>query len=282
MGGKNPPFQFQGPQRISGRKKVSKKNKKYGSGPHTAEKQERLRSALRLHAIYVRAVCQKWPKKFYYFIDTTCGPGLSPEGEDGSPLIIMEQMSRLSGIEPRAIFIDSDLGAIEALKYSLEKRYPRYWNQHVGLLNHDYAAVIPLLEIPKSTKGIIYVDRTGQIPDWEVFRKCRLDLLINVACTTLKRVRGQQAYFEAKGKVIEDPITPLDDAILSLRKEWLIQEPVGQHGWSMLFGFRNAPQSWKKQGWYRIDSERGKHLLMLATKSKEEQKSMKYPGELFD
>ena len=46
------------------------------------------------------------------------------------------------------------------------------------------------------------------------------------------------------------------------KKQWLIREPIGKHQWTFMLGtnWKKFPE-WKKEGFYRIDTEEGQRVF---------------------
>ena len=88
----------------------------------------------------------------------------------------------------------------------------------------------------------------------------RIDLIVNIAAASLKRMILHENY---------DDIA-LDSLLARVNKKtWLVREAHDKHQWSLLVGtnWAEAPE-WKKAGFYRMDTDKGKDIWQKLSKTK--------------
>lgn len=113
----------------------------------------------------------------------------------------------------------------------------------------------------RQSLGVLYSDESGCMPPLSLLQSCavwshwwRLDVLIHVATTNLKRRRAS-------------PVDPwpytLEEVMAMIGKPyWIVREPFGPHGWSFVMGthWERFPE-FRAQGFYRLDSLEGCEIL---------------------
>jgi hypothetical protein len=219
----------------------------------TEEKERHFRGILRMHLQICKGILTRNPgyPRSYLYADLHSGPGpLSYAGKpfDGSPLVFRSAAADL-GIETfEALFFEQDpltasalhtvisdigrvvaepceQGMVEWLNRSKEQPY-RY-----GLVYSDPIAKPIPVEL---------LNQVGQ-------RLPRVDILSYTSGTAYKRV--------GKMRLSED--------IAAIPKQYqLIRDPHGAWQWTFIL-WSNWPDfpEWRKIGFYRVDSERGKQIL---------------------
>lgn len=152
-------------------------------------------------------------------------------------------------------------------------------DRHVTVLTGDNRQTLPsvLGEFGPERFGYIYADpNNANIPtdlltniySRRVYR--RTDLIVNVAAASVKRI--------VSGAGREDA------SLLSLlervdKKYWLVRDPHGKHQWTFLVGtnWANFPE-WEKEGFYRLDGDRGRHIWQTVALSKKQVAAQTQPS----
>lgn len=90
----------------------------------------------------------------------------------------------------------------------------------------------------------------------------RIDLIVNIAAASIKRRIQNENY---------DDIA-LDSLLRINKKIWLVREPHAKHQWSLIVGtnWADAPD-WKKEGFYRLDTDKGGKVWRVLSKTKKQQ-----------
>jgi len=91
----------------------------------------------------------------------------------------------------------------------------------------------------------------------------RIDLIVNIAAASIKRMIHNENY---------DDIA-LDSLLKQINKKtWLVREPHAKHQWSLIVGtnWAGAPE-WKKEGFYRLDTDKGAKVWKVLSKTKKQQ-----------
>ena len=236
----------------------------YGFSEHTYLKQQHFKGILKMHLRITQAVFsnQQWAKPPYYYFDLNSGPGVY-KGEDGSPLIFLKCANALA-VDYSAVFIEINEDRYNQLIENI-KLY-----QDVKVFLGNYNDIIPqfLGYSNRNKLGLLYSDETGKRPPFELLSKVasdyqRLDLLIYLSATNIKRIRRSP-----KTDLLETLIESIEKID---KKMWIVREPIAQHQWMFLIGsnWDNFP-TWKKQGFYRINSKKGREILRYLTFTKDE------------
>ena len=97
----------------------------------------------------------------------------------------------------------------------------------------------------------------------------RIDLIVNIAAASVKRRIHNENY---------DDIA-LDSLLKIKKREWLVREPHAKHQWSLLVGtnWSDAPD-WKKEGFYKLNTEKGGKIWEALVKTKKQQKEELQPS----
>jgi hypothetical protein len=239
----------------------------------TADKQDGFRKLVRLHARIVSQVWRKWGTKWdiprnYVYIDTHCGSGEAGPYGPGSPVIFLQEITKL-GLPFHAYFIDDVPANTAALRAHIEGQ-PHA--QHCEIRTGDNEALIgPILNSilrRNQTFGLLYMDPYG-LPSEPVLERAagmarHIDLLIRIPTSVLKRTRA--VFGVRTGHDEPDYLTN----ILRNKKAWMIREPqvdIGDiHQWIFLFGTNDSAWGeWTRERFHRIDSEEGQRILYGAT-----------------
>jgi len=237
---------------------------KKGYSEITPIKQEDLGHFLRYHFEVAGRVISKptspW-NKYYLYIDANAGDGENQAGCIGSPLVFSRFKFRLS-VPYKAFFIDNSPANIERLKEKLP--------DEKEIICKDNRIAIPLIvaeHIPQHDKtiGLLYTDPNG-VPDKDLI-KIASGLLPRVDILIRYNTMGAKRSFH-----LGEP--RLCDFMDSTNKEcWLIKNLCSNDRWmwTFIFGTNYVNfKAWEKQGFYRIDSKEGKHILELCSHKKSE------------
>ena len=151
------------------------------------------------HAGVCKLILEKYNQKYIY-IDLNCGAGSQPEYEEvgdelyGSPIIALQELNK-KGIIPECHFCDASKEAIEKLKETIEslglKCESTYW---IGDNKESLRNIAQSINNDKFC-GLLYSDPDGKqdFPLKEIketlqlFQMKKVDLLLNVATTSVKR-----------------------------------------------------------------------------------------------
>ena len=97
----------------------------------------------------------------------------------------------------------------------------------------------------------------------------RIDLIVNIAAASVKRMIHNKNY---------DDIS-LDSLLQIKKKAWIVREPHAKHQWSLLVGtnWSDAPD-WKKEGFYKLNTEKGGKIWEALVKTKKQQKEELQPS----
>lgn len=245
----------------------------HGFSDATDAKQEDLRYILTFHLrVAARMIAsaasegRTFPPPDYWYFDITAGKGRHPTtGDPGSPLIFLE-VARAEGAVPRTWFFEQDPANFAELQAAVKT------DARTKLVLGDHAETL-MPEIPAADRprlGLLYCDTTGNVPPFELLRTFaedkrtkRIDLLLNVPCTTLKRTYG--AHAEKGARHLHEYLSDLP------KTDWLIREPHGQHQWSFFVGTNWAEfPAFKNRGFYKLGTPEGDELLRRLTYSERE------------
>lgn len=236
----------------------------------TEQKQSDFRYLVSYHTKVVKRMYERaaalgrpWPYPEYWYFDITAGSGRHPTtGDPGSPLIFAEEAER-HGVHATMRLYDLEPSNCDSLRSELAAtKLPCY----VIAGDHNETLIPSIPEDPGRPRlGLLYCDTNGTYPPWPLladFAKqkttSRIDLLLYVAATTIKRLCGAH---RDKG------FMPLWDALLTIPKsDWLIRENAGRHQWTFILGTKwSKQQSFKNRDFWRIDSPEGEELLRRLT-----------------
>jgi len=228
-----------------------------GYGDHTLEKMRHLEKILSMHVSIYRVIRQKYGmhRSRYHYIDATAGQGFVPDcGLPGSPLLFL---SIIGDTPYRADFIECNPNNLESLKHCI----PEHATRNVQLHQGRYQDIVPdLLFSPHEQMGLIFIDPSGQIPDFSTLemiarRRPKLEILCYLSATNIKRCANSPCFGDDQKRLIE-----FMQGVS--KRHWMVREPVGQHQWTFLLG-TNATffKNYKDIDFYRADSQRGQAIL---------------------
>jgi hypothetical protein len=233
-----------------------------GYSQATLDKEEGLEKILSLHIDIVKKVLSKrtnsWIPKCYFFIDAYAGPGKNPEVEcKGSPLVYLDVMAN-KDLESKAWFIDINRNNTVLLEARV-KDNQAYNELKYEILTGDNKLLVPRIanDLPKSALGLIYADATN-IPDFDMLGALskiealkRFDILIRYPATNIKRTEHLTGL-------------QMRDYLRKIQKDhWIIRDilPGDKFQWTFLLGMNFEIGDWKKQRFYKVDSEEGKSIF---------------------
>jgi three-Cys-motif partner protein len=206
-------------------------------------------------------------KYIYTYIDINAAYGYYPSMKlDGSPLIFLKRAEKY-GIPYKAYFIEEELDNCEKLTTNIGDLAPGKWQ----LYNDKYENVLPdLCRKIRDSYGMLYHD-PNNIPSFDilsyVYRNNNLyfvDCLISTSATIIKRVKNG-----CGGKSLVDYLKTIN------KKFWLIRDldKSDKHQWTLLFGTNwDGFKNYEKQGFYRIDSSKGRDILRRCNMTADELK----------
>lgn len=250
----------------------------------TPQKWDRIKYLLIAHSKMVRSITSRegWALPGYHYFDLYAGPGVYKDqisgslfSDYGSPLIAA---GILRDQQHKLYFNDSDPNCITDLT--------------LALATESILALVTCLDVSEFTKmvcsdewrqrqygnldrktmGIVFADPNGS-PDWtslEAFTKCkqydRLDLLINVNATSIKRCRTSPMH---RHKYVS-----LAEQLDRLRKRYTyVWTPHHSNAWqfALLFAtnWGEFPQ-FKTSKFYRVDTPEGQNVFDRLNRTEKE------------
>lgn len=255
-----------------------------GFGDDTEAKQSDFRYLVGYHLNVVNCMITKarregktFPPPEYWYFDITAGCGVHPEtGDPGSP-VIFKQEAASAGIPFTAWFFDCHPHNCCALR----ERFHDDSSVNVIGGDHNETLMATIPDVDRPRLGLLYCDPSGNIPPFDLLAAfadhkitSRIDILINVPSTSLKRV-----YAANKDKGHKH----LHEYLAGIPKDvWLIRQPQGKHQWSFIIGTRWASMpEFKRIGMHKIGTPEGDEVLRRLTFSERERDAdpvLKLPG----
>jgi three-Cys-motif partner protein len=219
-----------------------------------------------------------WASQCFQLIDFNAGPGWTEEYGDGSPMIALQEAQKRGFADRRlsAFFVDQSTEAIEALRENLVPFQNDQWD--FRLENRDNSSVTADImdwlqrgARGKSSLGLIYTDPNGynDAPLESIIEIChqntRLDVLVHISATSVKRQIGARAREGIKIFDLEDFIKKIN------KKKVFVREPYGTAQWSFLYltNWADAPEL-KKKEFYDRTSRKGKEIFKILTRTAKE------------
>jgi three-Cys-motif partner protein len=233
-----------------------------GYSQATLDKEDGLEKILSLHIDIVKKILRKernsWIPKCYFFIDAYAGPGENPEVEcKGSPLIYLDTIAN-KDLKSKAWFIDVERKNTMLLKIRIDDNQA-YSGLDYTILTGDNKFLVPRVAagLPKHALGLIYADATN-IPDFDMLGTLSkiealkmFDILIRYPATNIKRTQ------HLTGLQMRDYLRKVQ------KKHWIIRDilPGDKFQWTFLLGMNFEISDWKKERFYKVDSEEGKLIF---------------------
>lgn len=229
-----------------------------GYSETTPLKIEHLSRILSMHLAITQAVLNKndYYRQQYRYVDLTAGRGGTPDGTPGSPLVFLDLVESGEFEKPyRVDLIEHNEDNLDELKEVCQtEAQARGWqleNTHFHL--GEYETVVRDLFPSRNPYelGLVFVDPTGQVPDLETLQyvsemRPRMDILIHVATTTIKRV------YHITDMLLSDYMAQI------VKTNWLIRKPLpwDSHKWTFLLGSNtDIFKSYKTIDFLRLDSK---------------------------
>jgi len=269
------------------------KHRDLGFGTYTPDKAQTFRAILSMHMVITRAVLEKARSRGfhtapYLYLDLTAGPGFSnPEKTIlGSPLIFLDLATRplhkgrseetFPPVPFEAHFFEKDVVFANELKSNITDYLNALTQSPIDFEYYlhpiDYAdqnqGVLAMLQqwgYQKYRYGLVYIDPSGNIPDFELLARIpdllpRIEILLHIAATPIKR-RAQAHNAER-----------LEDFLNKFPKDyWLIRDPLqgDNYQWTFLMGSsavnpkKNTPlfRGLKSQKFYPLNSPKGQKIF---------------------
>lgn len=247
-----------------------------GFGKYSNSKQEHFQTFMKVHSKICQGIVSKsrqWAHRDYIYIDLNAGTGYYDDF-DGSPITFL----KTAGANHAAYFVEIDSRAAKLLDQNtrgLSKGLNKIicGNNKIALqsITKEIRELFPNGSYHiKSPFGLMYSDENGtDIPfeemAWSLSQPHmqKIDVLIYVSCTNLKRV--MKSMPEKGYKRVSEYIR------LMPKKYWQVRQPMGVHQWCFLFGtnWRSYP-ALTKQGFHYINSEKGIEILEKISNTTEE------------
>ena len=230
-------------------------SERYKTSYATLRKQQSFTHALDLHmnlVVHIPAFKDSSSYQPYLYFDLHSGPGRSPEGDEGSPLIFQNLANKYTQAYPHfnyhARFYEAEPHNYIQLKKNLND------SPSIEIIRNDHRTELPkLLERYQKSKtknygyGVVYADPSNANLPWELLQEMkrlfpRVDIMINIACASYKRNISSDDYYT------------LAERLPKVKKYWIIRKPVGKHQWSILVGTNwDSYPDWKKKEFYKWD-----------------------------
>lgn len=225
-----------------------------GFSQATPDKQHGLRKILEMHMKITESVMKKhdWVDPTYIYVDAYCGDGSPHSGVDPSPVVFVRSLKNTTLKNFKIWFIDKNPANIASLKTKF-KSIPSYLNIECKD-SVTYVSELARKHVRSNSFGLLYID-PNTVPDLSMLKNCsglmpRIDFLIRMNCTAGKRILSKLR--------VSDIIDATD------KKIWLIRRPLtgDRWQWTFLFGTNYSEiKAWESEGFYRIDSLKGKEYL---------------------
>lgn len=221
----------------------------------TEQKEHDFQGIVRMHLQICRSILARGPHAPYLYADLHAGPGLlTYEGRsfDGSPLVF-RRLADAEQVRHQSLFFDQDATVAARLSAALS------WVEADG----SAEVIADPCEIGMSRwltrageqpyrYGLVYADPIAkEIPVALLARVAhqmpRVDILSYVAATGYKRRGGPR----------------LRDHLGAIEKKYVyVRKPAGQWQWTfVLWTNFESRLDWKRAGFHRADSERGRLIL---------------------
>lgn len=221
----------------------------------TEQKERDFAGIVRMHLTICKAILSRGANLPYLYADLHAGPGaLAYEGRlfDGSPLVFLK-LAAEAGIRHQSLFFDKDVSVAARLSAAMS------WVETDGsteVIAHPceigMSQWLAAAGVQPYRYGLVYADPIGkEIPVDLLARNAqqlpRVDLLSYVAATGYKR-RG--------GPRLREHLAAID------KKFVYVRTPAGQWQWTfVLWTNFESRLDWKRIGFHRADSARGKAIL---------------------
>ena len=251
---------------------LMKKSERYRCGPETHKKQKSFRLSMGkvvgIAGYHARA--SRYAVEPFLYVDLNAGPGRCIEDgeckwsapcEDryGSPLRAMYLLCDSLGSGFRAHFCEADDEMRERLIRNLRP-------QGTSVTVHDHACFISEDGERRYMHGLVYSDPSNGAIDEPLLRQYaeeypRVDLLINLACTSHKRQRKLDDYEHIHKIFARIP-----------KEMWFIRRPIGAQQWTMFLGLNYQGTKVPAKDWIPFNSDEGRAVIRHVSLTEEEKR----------
>jgi three-Cys-motif partner protein len=245
----------------------------------TPLKMDVLKKIFSMHISITQAVIAKnsYYKNIYRYIDLTAGKGIVPKSNMyGSPLLFLDVVAKdIKGWNFSMDFIESKSNNYDDLNINISK-FPNLM-QYIRLHEGKYQEIIPSLlqNIDKSELGLVFVDPSGNLPDFKTLKyisdvRPRMELLLYLSTTNIKRLPYKKSLEEYMNEIN--------------KQYWLVRRPIhsDKFGWTFLLGSNTDKfKSYMSIEFHRFDSNEAKSffpILNLSKKQRQEKLQPKLPS----
>ena len=250
----------------------------------TPQKWDRIKYLIRVHSAMVRGITtrESWALSGYNYFDLYAGPGFYKDeicgslfGSEGSPLIAA---AMLRSQRHKLFFNDAEPSCIAQLTTTLAATSVQAQvscmdvRDFAGLVCTDIWRAAQFGCLDCKAMGLVFADPNGS-PDWdalEALTRCRqydrLDVLVNVNATSIKRCRQSPLH--------RHKYHPLADDLARLRKRYLyVWTPHKSNAWQFALIFatnwKDFPQFEHSKFW-RVDSPDGHEVFDRLNRTEKE------------
>lgn len=235
----------------------------------TPQKQHDFRAILNHHINVCQRIFEKYSYRSQYrYIDIFGGPGLYG-GIEGSPLIF-KQLAVGTGLSYQADIFEIDPGRYASLVKSLNSNGP------IKVTLGNGCELFKNLTIGPKQYGLLYCDppqdedtfdRSFELMTYASERYSRLDLMLYVSATNLKRIRAYKGT-----PFLSERFKPIN------KKHWAIRRLRDQQQYTFLIGTNYIEWAeWHNRGFFKIASPQGKQILEKADLTNDELKKRYQP-----
>lgn len=219
-----------------------------------------------------------WVAPEVLIIDTTSGPGKYMWKDKeiiGSPLSIISTIKKYPRLKANIHFIEEKWMWNRLLKMNING----YHNPNHKITIHPpekFEEIIPIIMkkslIQHRQFGWIYNDPSGEAPQFDriakavnLWRYKYFDVIINVACTAIKRIRRCGSTKECRSL--------LQYLQLFQKNHWYVSEPYGKNQWTMILGSNYKFSKNEIKPLHFWQSDRGQEIFDKVEFSNDERKN---------
>jgi len=243
---------------------------------HTVQKMDAFKTIMEWHikitdatrGVYFK---KHWPfRRNYIYIDLYAGPGFY-DNEDytgpGSP-IIAKRVLDSARMPHECVLFNTDEYESDLLKHLFKD------DDNVYVHNEDNCHATQYLTCYRNQFGLAYFDPNNVRFDGELAERIadclpKVDLLFYFGATYDKRVRRSLKNPIGEGHSL------MEKMILLFKKSWFVYAPYGQPQYTFMLGTNANAKSWKRVGWYSLDTAVGQSIFNILNYTKEEIESGK-------